>query len=445
MRLAQRWGQRVPEKPVQQRLKPLVNVIRRNFIRFRSVAQQYIKLGSFDLGDSYEIEISWATTNTKNQVLLGDSHTSTYYLNISSSIAWWSNGNAYSFSPGSEKIQDGRVKTLRVISALNSIRMILNGIELQRLNSAAYTPYQGSVDNILFGSSNSNPATFDGYLPGLRIWTGGDRDSGTLTDEWLLDDALDNSNIIRSTTATEGDNVAVNKDDVVLQNSKSLGITASVITSGSTYLVKIPAGLRLSGPSGWTTRNSTGGEFLHTANASGAFTVLNISGSPVVLGDLSVKEITGGTYGIAINLDDTSSTTFEYDDESDKWIGPNELGNGDFETNSGWVVGDQFTYDPIGKKFSCDNAQGVSGTSRALYRVQQRPYRYRVSADIDITSGKFEFYDGYDYNHAIELGSPKFFDVVNQSEPYWYFTLRTDRGTSAQLYRLQMQEILEYA
>ena len=338
------------KKPHRMPMKAAAN-IERAFHRLKPTASQHYRLGSYDFGSEYELEIPWATTSTRNQVLLGDSHVDTYYLNISNGIAWWSEGVAHVFDSGGVDIQDGRLHTLAIISTQSQLRMLLNGIELTRITSAAWSPYHGTVENILIGSSNSNPVMFDGVIPGLKIWTNGDRTTGTLT-EFQFDTDL-----------------------------------------ASPYISSVPPG--------------------HTVTA--------------------------------INMTSDDAQRYQWDINSNAWIGPDLLINGDFQTEQGWVVGDQFHYDPVDQSYYCDNAQGASGTSRALYRVQERPQKYRISADLELSQGRIEFYDGADYNHAIEVGGPTTFDVTNQSTPYWYFTLRTDRGTTARFHQFQMQEILESA
>ncbi len=197
-----------PIKPVlRSPIKGLAAAVSRYFHRLKPAASQHYRIGSFDFGNEYEIEISWVTTDETNQVLFGDSHVDTYYLNISNSIAWWSGGAAYVFDTGGANIQDGRLQILSIISTDSSIRMKLNDVELVRVNTTAWSPHQGVVENILVGSSNSNPSTFDGYIPYLKIWTGGNRDTGSLTDIQFDTDLLSPAIPI---SGSDTDAVAVN-------------------------------------------------------------------------------------------------------------------------------------------------------------------------------------------------------------------------------------------
>jgi len=197
-----------PIQPVlRSPIKGLAAAVGRNFHRLKPAASQHYRIGSFDLGNDYEIEVSWATSNTGNQVLLGDSHHNTYYLNFSTTIGWWSGGTAYAFGVGDIDMQDGRLHVLQIISTSYSIRMVLDGVELSRSNTSSWSPYLGVVNNILVGSSNSNPVMFDGYIPYLKIWTGGDRDTGTLTDIQFDTDLLSPTIPI---SGSDTDAVAVN-------------------------------------------------------------------------------------------------------------------------------------------------------------------------------------------------------------------------------------------
>ncbi|MFL0806744.1 MAG: LamG domain-containing protein [Oceanobacter sp.] len=361
-------------------MKTVVQAVRRNFIRLKPAAQQYIKLGSFDFGDEYEIEVSWATTNTKNQVLLGDSHTSTYYLNISNSIAWWSNGNAYSFDPGAVTIQDGLLHTLRVISTPTTIRMVLDGIELQRLTSSSYTPYPGVVNNVLLGSSNSNPTTFDGYISDLKIWAGGDKESGDLINEWRLDDTLEDS-IIRSSTVVEGPEIVINGDfgggmsDWAPLRGASLSSGNGQITivngdagfGGTFQPITLEVGEKYIVSADYTHVNGSGFLMISGSNNLGNPRLLEVEvatedanftqvftathatayigvaqGSTATPGTISrfsnitVKKLTGGTYGTAVNMDSSDSELFE--EIGGLWSGPELLENGGFDEPSGWNV-----------------------------------------------------------------------------------------------------------
>lgn len=70
-------------------------------------------------------------------------------------------------------------------------------------------------------------------------------------------------------------------------------ITGSVIASGKSYFVKIPTGLYLNGPTGWVAQPSPGNRYMVVANASAPFSVLNLTGSPITLTGITIKELPG--------------------------------------------------------------------------------------------------------------------------------------------------------
>lgn len=80
---------------------------------------------------------------------------------------------------------------------------------------------------------------------------------------------------------------------VVQANNGSVTITAvNSVIQGRQYQVKIPAGLKISGPSTWVA-TSTGQPMTVTANINGTFAVLNPTASPITLTGVSVREIQG--------------------------------------------------------------------------------------------------------------------------------------------------------
>ena len=89
---------------------------------------------------------------------------------------------------------------------------------------------------------------------------------------------------------TLGDNIALNVEGFVVNSGSSKGISGQVV-AGSAYRIMLPARLRLSGPSGWSPSDTDGNEFTATANTSGQFSVLNISGSPITLSNVSVRRV----------------------------------------------------------------------------------------------------------------------------------------------------------
>lgn len=446
--------------PLASPQQPLTRV----FHKLNPSASQHYRLGHCRLGNHYEIEITWATTNTRNQVLLGDSHLETYYLNMSTSIAWWSGGTAYVFNIGPIDIHDGKLHTLRILSTATHLRMKLDNTELSRANSAAWTPYQGDVTDLLIGSSNSNPVMFDGCIASLKIWTNGDHDHGELT-EFLFNTTLA-SPYIANTQAQysndlfhpshldlqaswSGDHRALSFD-----NSANGYAFAPDICGQGYYRVQYTISghctdLRMFIGGLWTTVSGQPGThtlLLRSDNDTDYFRLYATAGAgQVTISRLSVQPLQHGHTITAINMTSDEAQLYQWDTNSSAWIGPDLLTNGDFQTKQGWFPGDQFHYDPNSQSYYCNNAQGTNGTSRALYRVQERPYKYRIITDLELTQGSVEFYDGADYNHIITPAGPTSLDIINQSLPYWYFTLRLERGTTARFHRFQMREILELA
>ncbi len=172
MRLAQRLGQRVPEKPIQQRLKALVSVIRKHFTRLNPAASQFYDLGYVSIPAEWTSLIEFTTTDTSNQVLWGDNHQLSVYVNISDTgLAVWSSGRAHSFGWGGRPPHDGKLHQLVTSTVGGRVTAFLDGFDLYERNPKSLVPYVGDA-HLLLGTSNSVSIRFDGHISRFKFWEG---------------------------------------------------------------------------------------------------------------------------------------------------------------------------------------------------------------------------------------------------------------------------------
>ena len=114
----------------------------------------------------FEIEIEFTITGTGNKIILGDSHTTSMFFNISSSaFNVFIAGASQSFTFLPQAARDGKLHKVKYKLVGTSLEVFLDGISL---GSQTFTPYTGANDFII-GSSNSILNYFDGIIANAKF------------------------------------------------------------------------------------------------------------------------------------------------------------------------------------------------------------------------------------------------------------------------------------
>jgi len=139
----------------------------RVFIDLDPIANAYYEIAEpITFAGDFEVEFEFSTTNTSNQILIGDSHTSSYYFNMdNNSFDVHIAGAARAFTFSSQTPHDGKLHKVKYKLTGTSLEVFLDGISL---GTQTITPYTGA-NNFIIGNSNSANAYFDGIIANAKF------------------------------------------------------------------------------------------------------------------------------------------------------------------------------------------------------------------------------------------------------------------------------------
>ena len=148
-------------------INPFDGLISRYFVTLDPVLNSYYEMAqSITFAGDFEVEVEFSTTNTSNQILIGDSHTSSYYFNMdNNSFNVHIAGAARAFTFSSQTPHDGKLHKVKYKLTGTYIEVFLDGVSL---GSQIITPYTG-VNNFLIGNSNSVNSYFDGIIANVKF------------------------------------------------------------------------------------------------------------------------------------------------------------------------------------------------------------------------------------------------------------------------------------
>jgi len=142
-------------------------ILSRYFVTLDPVLNSYYEVAQpITFAGDFEIEVEFSTTNTSNQILIGDSHTSSYYFNMdNNSFDVYIVGAPRSFAFSSQTPHDGKLHKVKYKLTGTSLEVFLDGISL---GTQTITPYTGA-NNFIIGNSNSYTDYFDGIIANVKL------------------------------------------------------------------------------------------------------------------------------------------------------------------------------------------------------------------------------------------------------------------------------------
>jgi|TARA_R110000744_G_C19212325_1_gene546200 hypothetical protein len=153
---------------IDKTIRNAVTLLSRYFVNLDPILNSYYEIATpiTFVGD-FEIEAEFSTTNTNNQILLGDNHTTSMYFNIDSNSinVYMGGGYERSFAFGSITLHDGKLHKVKYKLTGTSLEVFLDGTSL---GSQTVTLYTGA-NNFRIGSSNSVNQWFDGIIANAKF------------------------------------------------------------------------------------------------------------------------------------------------------------------------------------------------------------------------------------------------------------------------------------
>ena len=148
-------------------INPFDGLLSRYFVTLDPVLNSHYEVAApITFAGDFEIEIEFTITGTGNKIILGDSHTTSMFFNISSSaFNVFIAGASQSFTFLPQAARDGKLHKVKYKLVGTSLEVFLDGISL---GSQTFTPYTGANDFII-GSSNSINNYFDGIIANAKF------------------------------------------------------------------------------------------------------------------------------------------------------------------------------------------------------------------------------------------------------------------------------------
>ena len=160
--------------------------VQREF-RTNEGSTDYATIPEVTLAGDFVIEFDFLTSSSTNQIILGDSHTSTIYLNVSSiGFSVYMSGASDIFTFGGTTPLDGNLHKIKYQMIGTSMEVFVDG---ESLGVKSVVPYTSPVGLRLYSSNSVTNNNLSGILANLKIY-----DNGTLIRDYPIND---NSSTIR--------------------------------------------------------------------------------------------------------------------------------------------------------------------------------------------------------------------------------------------------------
>lgn len=310
----------------------LTNQIQRYITELSSAANMYDQFSSPVLLDGdFEWEIEYFGTTVPYSELIGSiSGGKLCRVHAGGKLRGYF-GSSY-LTGNSFVVNDGKLHRLSGKRLGNTVAIYVDGVE-DNVSSGSSFLGSMSIDTLMrYGGVYA-----DGSWLNLKIWTGGDRDTGTLVVDAKKDED-GSSNVIGNSAATIGDNIS----DINEQNSVPIGgpsvssypvctTVAGTVYKVSATVTDFQGGSRVGFINGggvvWGQAGSLIGEngildFVYTATSSGVLQLYSKDVNECVFSDISIKEIPAST-PLLIRVNQTTDEVTRYTDTDDAYIGPN--------------------------------------------------------------------------------------------------------------------------
>ena len=148
-------------------INPFDGLLSRYFVTLDPVLNSHYEMAApITFTGDFEIEVEFSTTNTANQILIGDNHNVNYYLNMdvdSFNVLISGTQSTFFFSP--QTPHDGKLHKIKYKLVGVSLELFLDGISL---GSQTVVPYTGA-SNFIIGNSNSVNFYFDGIIANVKL------------------------------------------------------------------------------------------------------------------------------------------------------------------------------------------------------------------------------------------------------------------------------------
>ena len=381
-------------------INPFDGLLSRYFITLDPVLNSHYEMAApITFAGDFEIEAEFSTTNTNNQILLGDNHTTSMYFNIDiDSFNVFISGTQSTFLFGSQTPLDGKLHKIKYKLVGVSLELFLDGISL---GSQTVVPYTGA-SNFIIGSSNSVNFYFNGIIANAKftdksgasdVVTTFKLDQATANIEYSQENVFGSEEVVNGDFATDSDWTkgplwTINNGTAIYSAVSGSGniSQSNTTTTGKLYVVTVDV-IQNDGTCSLRTNNGTAviGDaitgtglfsFVFLATGSQITFRAGFNTNPVIIDNVSVKEITNAvTYE---NIPQSASELYTLD--GDTWTGSENVINGDFATDSDWSKG-------AGWSIANGTASHTGGASYLSQSVLQVDTPYKVNISVTSVSG----------------------------------------------------------
>lgn len=199
MRVQTRQPTKIPSQ-----LHPLAEVIARRDFRWNSETA-YAELAPYAFAGDLTIEFYLMMPPQGNRPIIGDDHTSSYYINIAASgLSFWGGGSGVNVSGPVVNYDDNKFHHYRLVLVGTTLHFYFDG---EWHGTVEVTTYTG-LNYFLVYRANSNANCLTGTMYGLRLW---DNSNGSeLVVDMPLTKYLPNPNVIENKAKPLGADLVVN-------------------------------------------------------------------------------------------------------------------------------------------------------------------------------------------------------------------------------------------
>ena len=409
-------------------INPFDGLLSRYFVTLDPVLNSHYEIAQpITFSGDFEIEVEFSTTDTTNQILLGDTHSTSMYFNISANIDVWVSNVRYRFSYGSQTPHDGKLHKVKYKLTSTSLEVFLDGTSLGLI---IITPYTGA-NNFIIGNSNSVNFYFDGIIANAKFTD--QSGASDVVTTFKLDQAT--ANIEYSQENVFGSDIWTNPANNInlpwvysgpniysidgSQTITTLIQLSSATELGSTYQVNFKIENYANGVL-QPAVGSDGASFGQQVSANGSYsqviTKALVGGNTSVQfransdfsGTLIVESIKKITNAVEYkNIPQSARELYSLD--VDTWTGSDVIVNGDFATDSDWTKGSTWT---IGNGIA--SATNSDGSYLYQANICEVGKLYKFKFDVVVSSGIstcVSLFDAfYDYPTALPVGT---YEVVH--------------------------------
>ena len=386
--------------------------IERNFITLDRAATQYFELVEpVTVTGDFEIALL-AHPNLVGNGMIFSGGTGTdgfeLFLNGSGNLSFRYEGSTPSpfVESGAGDFDLYETHYIQVIRTGSDVQFFIDG------NLIGTFTLVGDIEIARFGQRvNSSTFVFDGILANIQIWQGGDRRNGTLIHYWKLDETLVDSDVIVDSVGDLGEELVTNgtfdidlsgwtadpayyrwSNGMLEDYTSSTPVDASQNIStdvGAVYLIRFDAfdvsggtpSFKINGSNIKQFATSGTYEVLYTATGVSTNVAFNGNLATYKIDNITIKKITNGTYGTAVNLSELDSQSFQEQNSGTLWLGE------DLVTQDVWEdplsVGNEWSF--ANNEWSLDGTGALNSLNLLL--AADQPDVFRLAGNVVSVTG----------------------------------------------------------